>query len=122
MKKFVEKFIDISIRYSFAVILIFVLMLVFEIFFLKNNFSVNSDLEALFDGENETVQDLQLLRSRIGATEALSVVSKADSIDKNIEFFKALVPELEKNESIRFVEFEQDITYQIGRASCRERV
>ena len=98
MKKFVEKFIDISIRYSFAVILIFVLMLVFEIFFLKNNFSVNSDLEALFDGENETVQDLQLLRSRIGATEALSVVSKADSIDKNIEFFKALVPELEKNE------------------------
>lgn len=116
MKKFFEKFIDISTRYSFAVISVFAVALILQLFFLKNNFSVNSDLEALFHGENATVKDLQLLRSRIGATETLSVVSKADSIDKNIEFFKALVPELEKNESIRFVEFEQDITYLEERA------
>lgn len=116
LKKLINSFLDFSTERSCAILIFFVILTVLQIFFLKNSFVLNSDLEALFDGENETVQDLKLLRSRVGATETLSVVSKADSKDKNIKFFEALVPEIEKEKAVRYVEFKQDITYLEERA------
>ncbi|HRZ78726.1 MAG TPA: efflux RND transporter permease subunit [bacterium] len=117
MKKIFERYIDISIRHSLTIILFFILVLCAEAFYLKNHFSVNSDLEALFDGENQSVIDLQELSARVGSIDTLSVISKADSIEKNTAFFKALVPELVKQKDIiRSVEFEQDITYLEDRA------
>lgn len=117
MKKIFEKYIDISIRHSLTIVLAFLLILSAEALYLKNHFSVTSDLEALFDGDSQSVIDLKELSSRIGSTDTLSVISQAPSMDRNIAFFKALVPELVKHKDmIRAVEFEQDITYLEERA------
>lgn len=116
MKKFFEKYIQFSYKNSPLVIFFLLLILTVELVYLKNHFSINSDLEALFDGNNQAVLDLKELSGRIGSTDTLSVVSKASSIDSNIEFFKALVPELEKENIIRFVEFEQNVSYLEDRA------
>ncbi len=116
MKKLIHNYLKFSNKYPFILFGIMILLTVMQIFYLKDNFHVNSDLQALFDGDNETVKDLKNLSDRIGSIDTLSVVTKADSREINIEFLKKLTEELEKEKMVQYVEFEQDISYLEDRA------
>lgn len=116
MKNLIKNFITFSNRRPFVLLIIMIMLTTVQIFYLKDNFHVNSDLQALFDGDNETVRDLKQLSDRIGSIDTLSVISKAKSKETNIKFLKKLIKELEKEKMVQYVEFEQDISYLEERA------
>jgi len=111
MKKFFKPLIFQSYRYFPIMFVLFIALLGYELYFLKNNFNLNSNLKALFAGETETVKDLNYLESRVGTHTSVLVIAKSDSLDKNLKVLKLLKKNVEKSPLVRFVDLEHDIDY-----------
>ncbi len=115
-KHYYEKLIKLSHRFYPVIILLFILLFLGELFFLKGNFRLNSDLKALFKGSNKTVQSLFNMEKRVGGYSTVDIVAESDSREKNIAFLKKLKKQIEPSPMIRFVELERDIDYLEDRA------
>lgn len=106
-----KKFSDISYRYSFVLVLLLIVILGLEGYYLKNNFKVDTNLKALFKGTNETVVKLEKMEKRIGGTSNLLIVVNSPDRQKNIDFLSELKKKIEGHKSIRFVDFDRDVSY-----------
>jgi len=106
-----KKFSSFSYKYSVVLCLLLFLILGLEGYYLKNNFKVDTNLKALFKGTNETVQKLEKMEKRIGGTSNLLIVVNSPDREKNIAFFSELKKKIEGHKSIRFVDFDRDVSY-----------
>lgn len=106
-----KKFSHFSYKYSVALCLLLFLILGLEGYYLKNNFKVDTNLKALFKGSNETVLKLEEMEKRIGGTSNILIVVNSESREKNIEFLSELKKKIEGHQSIRFVDFDRDVSY-----------
>ena len=111
MKKVVKRYIAFAARHAGIVTLFFALLLVGEIFFLRYHFRLDTDLRALFSGDNETVRDIEYLESRIGTSSNVQVIARSESFEQNVRFLSDLRDRISSNALIRFVELERDISY-----------
>ncbi|HSA32294.1 MAG TPA: MMPL family transporter [bacterium] len=116
MDKFWGFYLSLLFRYSWGVFFLFTLLFVGELLYVRGNFRIDSDLRALFHGENQTVKDLEYLDSRLGGYATAQIVVRSESYENNLAFLTALKKDLESFPDIRFVEFERDITYLEERA------
>lgn len=106
-----KKFSDISYRYSYVLVLLLLVILGLEGYYLKNNFKVDTNLKALFKGTNETVVKLEKMEERIGGTSNLLIVVNSPDRQKNIDFLSELKKRIEGHKSVRFVDFDRDVSY-----------
>ncbi len=116
MDKFWGFYLSLLFRYRWAVFFLFAILFVAELLYVRGNFRIDSDLRALFHGENQTVKDLEYLDSRLGGYATAQIVVRSESYENNLAFLTALKKDLESFSDIRFVEFERDITYLEERA------
>lgn len=116
MEKFWGLYLSLLFRYRWAVFFLFAVLFIGELSYVRDNFRIDSDLRALFHGENQTVKDLEYLDGRLGGYATAQIVVHSDSYENNIAFLTALKQDLESFPDIRFVEFERDITYLEERA------
>jgi uncharacterized protein len=109
-----ERLNDISLfcyKNALWFVLLLVAILVAELYYLKDNFGVNTDLRALFKGSNETVVKLEKMEARVGSySNILVLASSADRI-RNIEFLTKLEEEIKGDSRIRFIDFDRDVSY-----------
>ena len=108
---FFKKFSKFSYKYSIVLCLVLLLILGLEGYYLKNNFKVDTNLKALFKGTNETVVKLEKMEERIGGTSNLLIVVNSPDRQKNIDFLSELKKKIEGHKSIRFVDFDRDVSY-----------
>jgi len=106
-----KKFSQFSYKYSVVLSVLLFLILGLEGYYLKNNFKVDTNLKALFEGNNETVLKLEKMEHRIGGTSNLLIVVNSENREKNIEFLSKLKKKIEGHKSIRFVDFDRDVSY-----------
>lgn len=106
-----KKFSQFSYKYSIILCLLLFLILGLEGYYLKNNFKLDTNLKALFKGSNETVLKLEKMEERIGGTSNLLIVVNSENREKNIEFLSMLKKKIEGYKSIRFVDFDRDVSY-----------
>ena len=71
VKKSIIGYLKFSHRFSIVLFVVFISLFVTGLWFVKNNFKVNTDLAALFDGDNESVQRLKEVGKRIGSFEMI---------------------------------------------------
>ncbi|HPS31026.1 MAG TPA: MMPL family transporter [bacterium] len=112
----VKKMIMFSEKYSGVILFFFSLLFVFELVYLKNHLVIDSDLKALFRGDNQTVKDLLELDERMGGYSTVMVVAKSEDFKNNLRFFTDFKDKVEKSPLVRFVEMENDIEYLEKRA------
>ncbi len=82
-----------------------------QAYYLKENFGVDTDLRALFQGTNETVVKLEKMEERVGSYSNILVVASSSDREKNIEFLSILEKEIKGDPKIRFIDFDRDISY-----------
>jgi len=116
MNRILSMFLKFSHKYSYLLLVVFIMIFALELFYIKENFKLNTELKALFEGSNETVQDLQKLSKMIGSVEEVMVVSKSDVPENNIKFLTKLQEKVKTSPMVRAVDFERDIKYLEDRA------
>ena len=82
-----------------------------EIFYLKHNLKIDTDLRALFKGQNETVIELEKMENIVGTYSTVLVVAKSPDREKNIEALRQIKAKIEGNPLVRFIEFDRDVEY-----------
>lgn len=111
MERLLTRYIAFAARRALPLTVLFTLLLVGEILFLKDHFNLNADLQALFSGANRTVQDLEYLSSRVGTSSNVQILARSDSRENNLRFLTDLKGRIAGSELIRFVELDRDIAY-----------
>lgn len=111
MKDRLEQVLLFCYKYSIWFILLLFLILAGEVYCLKNNFKVDTDLRALFQGTNETVVKLEKMEERVGSYSNILVVASSPDRQKNIDFLSLLEKRIKGNSKIRFIDFDRDISY-----------
>ncbi len=111
IEKFFSKWIDFSEKHFVLLLVLFISLFIFELFYLKSDFKMNSDLKAMFKGTNKTVISLEQLSKKMGSESSLLVVAKSPDTEKNIAFMTKLKSVVEKSPLVRLVDFERDIKY-----------
>lgn len=109
--KVIEKYISFSFKNSVILFIVFGTLFTLGTVFVKNNFKVDSDLAAMFEGNNPNIKRLNAVRERVGTFETFLIVSKADSLQKNIEYMNALKKRIEKLDTVRSVELKREMKY-----------
>lgn len=109
--KTIEKYINFSFKYSIILIIIFAVLFSLGVIFAKNNFKVDSDLAAMFEGNNPNIINLNNVRERVGTFETFLIVSKAQSLEKNIEYMEVLKNRIEKLDTVRSAELKREMKY-----------
>ncbi|HDT11123.1 MAG TPA: hypothetical protein ENN58_00125, partial [bacterium] len=92
-------------------VIVLLIILGAEIYYLKDNFKVNTDLRALFRGTNETVMKLEKMEERVGSYSNILVLVSSPDRKKNIEFLSLLEKEIKDDSKIRFIDFDRDVSY-----------
>ncbi len=82
-----------------------------ELFYLKNNLKIDTDLRALFKGANETVIELEKMENIVGSYSTVLVVAKSDDREKNIEALRQIKAKIDGDPLVRFIEFDRDVEY-----------
>ncbi|MBO4440588.1 MMPL family transporter [bacterium] len=111
MKKFYSKFIDFSAKYTFFTAALLLLVLVFELLYLKHNLKIDTDLRALFEGSNPTVIELEKMEEVVGGYSTVLVVAKSPNRENNIEALRQIRDRIKDDPLVRSVEFDRDIGY-----------
>ena len=110
-KKVIEKYIDFSFKNAVVLFIVFAVLFALGAVFVKNNFKVDSDLAAMFEGSNPNIKRLNEVRARVGTFETFLVVSKAENLKRNIEYMEALKKRIEKLDTVRSVELKREMKY-----------
>ncbi|MGI6394290.1 MAG: efflux RND transporter permease subunit [bacterium] len=111
MKKFFSKFMSFSQKHTVLMIFFMVILLAFELVYLKNNLKIDTDLKALFKGTNPTVKQLEKVEDLVGSYSTVLVVAHSPDKEKNIEALLAIKEKIEGDPAVRFIEFEREIDY-----------
>ena len=111
LDRLMRKYVVYAGKHTVIISLIFVLIFGFAIYFAKNNFIVDSDLAAMFEGGNENVKRLKKVTERIGTFETFLVVSKSDSFENNLKFMEDLAQRIVKLEEIESAELKKETEY-----------
>ncbi|HPV22518.1 MAG TPA: hypothetical protein PK102_12870, partial [bacterium] len=74
MKKLYLKFIGFSQENTLFMMILMIVLITFELVYLKNNLKIDTDLKALFKGHNPTVLELQDMEERVGTYSTVLVV------------------------------------------------
>lgn len=82
-----------------------------ELFYLKYNLKIDTDLRALFKGQNETVIELEKMENIVGSYSTVLVVAKSPDREKNIEALRQIKTKIDGNPLVRFIEFDRDVEY-----------
>ncbi|HPS31567.1 MAG TPA: MMPL family transporter [bacterium] len=111
LNKIITWYVNFSARFTTVLFVIFIILFGLSIYFVKNNFVVDSDLAAMFDGKNENVKRLKTVTERIGTFETFLVVAKSDSFDKNLKFMEELSEKIKVLKEVSSVELKKDTEY-----------
>lgn len=82
-----------------------------ELFYIKNNLKIDTDLRALFKGDNEMVLELEKMEDIVGSYSTVLVVAHSPNREKNIEALRLVKEKIDGNPLVRFVEFDRDVEY-----------
>ena len=85
--------------------------MVLELFYIKNNLKIDTDLRALFKGSNETVIELEKMENIVGSYSTVLVVAQSPDREKNIEALRQIKAKIDGNPLVRFIEFDRDVDY-----------
>jgi predicted RND superfamily exporter protein len=88
-----------------------IVLITFELVYLKNNLKIDTDLKALFKGHNPTVLELQDMEERVGTYSTVLVVANSPDREKNIEALLRIKNKIIDDPAVRFIEFDRDIDY-----------
>lgn len=109
--RLMTKYVNFAGKYVIVLFIMFTIIFGVAIYFVKNNFVVDSDLAAMFEGDNENIQRLKKVTERIGTFESFLIVAKSDSFEKNTRFMEELYLKVEKLDEVGSVELKKDIDY-----------
>ncbi len=110
-RKLIVNYLKISHRFSIVLFIIFISLFVAGLWFVKNNFKVNTDLAALFEGDNESVQRLKEVGERIGSFETFLIVSKSKDFETNLAFMDELYEKIKDSKLIESVEYKRSVDF-----------
>lgn len=111
MKNFYKKFIGFSAKHTYFIVFCLVAVMVLELFYIKNNLKIDTDLRALFKGSNETVIELEKMENIVGSYSTVLVVAQSPDREKNIEALRQIKAKIDGNPLVRFIEFDRDVDY-----------
>lgn len=111
MKKLYLKFIGFSQENTLFMMILMIVLITFELVYLKNNLKIDTDLKALFKGTNPTVIQLEKMEELVGSYSTVLVVAHSPEREKNIEALQRIKKNVENDPAVRFVEFDRDISY-----------
>ena len=111
MKNFYKKFISFSAKHTYFMVICLVAVMVCELFYLKYNLKIDTDLRALFKGGNETVIELEKMENIVGSYSTVLVVAHSSDREKNIEALRQIKAKIEGDPLVRFIEFDRDVEY-----------
>ena len=111
MKKLYLKFIGFSQENTLFMMILMIVLITFELVYLKNNLKIDTDLKALFKGHNPTVLELQDMEERVGTYSTVLVVANSPDREKNIEALLRIKNKIIDDPAVRFIEFDRDIDY-----------
>ena len=92
-------------------IVLLLVVMACEIFYLKYNLKIDTDLRALFKGQNETVIELEKMENVVGTYSTVLVVAKSPDREKNIEALRQIKAKIEGDPLVRFIEFDRNVEY-----------
>ena len=111
MKNFYIKFIGFSAKHTYLTVLCLLALMAFELYYIKNNLKIDTDLRALFKGSNETVIELEKMENIVGSYSTVLVVAQSPDREKNIEALRQIKAKIDGNPLVRFIEFDRDVDY-----------
>ncbi len=111
MKKLYLEFIKFSQKNILFMLIFMTGLIAFELIYLKNNLKIDTDLKALFKGNNPTVLELQDMEERVGTYSTVLVVANSPDREKNIEALLRIKNKIIDDPAVRFIEFDRDIDY-----------
>ena len=110
-QRVIKKYISFSFKNTFALFAVFTTVFTLGAIFAKNNFKVDSDLAAMFEGNNPNIINLNKVRERVGTFETFLIVSKAENLEKNIKYMEVLKNRIEKLDTVKSVELKREMKY-----------
>ncbi|MCK5807894.1 MMPL family transporter, partial [bacterium] len=111
MKSLFDNYISFSWRHLWIPLIFLLIAASGGVWYLSENFKLNGDFRALFEGETKTVKSLEMLESRVGSASTISILVSSPDRDKNIAFMKKIASDVQSLEKVRFVEYDRDIEY-----------
>ena len=111
MNNFYKKFISFSARHTWFMMLCLAIVTALELFYIKNNLKIDTDIRALFKGDNEMVLELEKMEDIVGSYSTVLVVAHSPNREKNIEALRLVKEKIDGNPLVRFVEFDRDVEY-----------
>ena len=111
MNNFYKKFIGFSAKHTYFMLVCLLVVTAIELFYLKNNLKIDTDLRALFKGDNEMVLELEKMEDVVGSYSTVLVVAHSPNREKNIEALRLVKEKIDGNPLVRFVEFDRDVEY-----------
>ncbi|HSW60177.1 MAG TPA: hypothetical protein VLJ60_05225, partial [bacterium] len=111
MKKLYLDFIRFSQKNILLMLIFMTGLIAFELFYLKNNLIIDTDLKALFKGTNHTVIQLEQMEELVGSYSTVLVVANSPDRENNIKALQNIKEKVENDPAVRFVEFDRDISY-----------
>ncbi len=111
LHKTVKKYVRFTRKSSLFLFFLLIAVFILEFIYVRDNFRLDTDLAALFDGDSESIEDLSEARRRIGTFETLLLVIHSDSPDKNREFAEKFAESISDSELFSSVEVRRDISY-----------
>jgi len=111
LNNFYKKFISFSARHTWFMMLCLAIVTALELFYIKNNLKIDTDIRALFKGDNEMVLELEKMEDIVGSYSTVLVVAHSPNREKNIEALRLVKEKIDGNPLVRFVEFDRDVEY-----------
>lgn len=111
MKNLYRKFIGFSARHTYFMMICLLVVTSLELFYIKNNLKIDTDIRALFKGDNEMVIELEKMENIVGSYSTVLVVAQSPDREKNIEALRQIKAKIDGNPLVRFVEFDRDVDY-----------
>ena len=111
MNNFYKKFIGFSAKHTYFMLFCMLVVTALELFYIKNNLKIDTDLRALFKGDNEMVIELEKMEDIVGSYSTVLVVAHSGNREKNIKALRLVKEKIDGNPLVRFVEFDRDVEY-----------
>ncbi|MFO7734661.1 MAG: MMPL family transporter [bacterium] len=110
MKTFVRKYFNLAQNHCFSVFLILLIIFIVQIFHVAASFRMDTDLTALFRGDNPTIKELEKVEDRMGTFENMLIVSESSNFEKNKKFMDALRTVILDTPLVTAIEYERDVS------------
>lgn len=116
MKNIYRNFLGFTYKYSYLLLVVYILFFIGAINYFRDHFALDSDIKALFKSSDNIVRQLEKLSSRVGGYSTAQIVAYSGDEQKNMNFMSDLQRDLEKTDKIQFIEFDRDVSYLEDRA------